>query len=563
MKLVMIQPFGNGDLFESRQFALDWMWACGVTTAKYAHKPKYYGSFEDLPQIESVPITQAMMTQAAGGIAWNNDELMVNMWIGRGWAPPNHKGYVLDPGVGCVLEMIYQMHNDLRVEAGLPLISKSMVEMIPTIDYTRIFIANTLKEYLAQNIGRKLVLVCNGKTTSAQADNFDYHVMLDYLPQHDGVRYLLTEKVTIPDRPDVVFTDDLTQRNKIQSHPGWDMTAISYLSRYCDVMVGRCSGTHMYTQVLENWMDSSKTLVCFTHHRNGACFVRNPESLGLKMRVLWSPATNARDAADVLNDVLSLPKRTNGHSVSKQKLFMAVARFKEPHNPRKEIAQRSWNNLVTQGVNLCEMWDYPRTSKVIGDPRALPFLKDLLSTAMKQAGDDDVISYVNDDIYVHPNLPEELIAHVSKHGPVCSQRCEFIRRPFPSDGSPPSIFASQGGHHPGRDLFAFPKRWLVEHWDEIGDAVLGASEVDYMLAILVRLHYGIKTDTKNIFDCIFPAELPRGFIAHQYHIPVWSSKAVVNNAPSQKHNRELLRLLATKHSLDIKFGKLGEPIYKP
>ena len=127
--------------------------------------------------------------------------------------------------------------------------------------------------------------------------------MLARIPPREDTVFIFTyyeDLMPCWGRPDVVFTGYLTARDI----GGWDLNEISYLSRSCDVIVGRCSGPQMFAQVLPNWMDSRKTLLCFTHHRNGACFVLNPETLGLRMKVVWSPADNAADAAVVLAEVL-------------------------------------------------------------------------------------------------------------------------------------------------------------------------------------------------------------------------------------------------------------------
>lgn len=301
MKICFYNHFGNGDLIESRMFALAFMKMAGVATAEYAHQSQYAGSFEDLWQLKPILIKPQMQPNAS--LTRVGDTLWVNTWVGRGH-DQKMNGYVLQPGVGCVIERIMQMWDDLLVEAGLPLLPGTAQEYLPRIDYTRCSISPKVAEYLNDNIGKKLVLICNGKTTSHQCANFDYHPILDHIPMRDGVRYLFTEKVPGFKRADVTFTDDITERMTIPQHAGWDLTAISYLSRYCDIIVGRCSGAQMYAQTLENWMDGNKTLVCFTHHRNGACFVRYPEALGLRMNVVWSPTVHAQVAAEIIRELL-------------------------------------------------------------------------------------------------------------------------------------------------------------------------------------------------------------------------------------------------------------------
>ncbi|OHD23028.1 MAG: hypothetical protein A2Y38_23325 [Spirochaetes bacterium GWB1_59_5] len=307
MNLTFFNHYGVGDLIESREFVKDWMKLCGVRTARYAHRP-LPGFFADLPGIESVAITEAMdmrraLTRTKGTDGTDGtDELWVNTWIGRDGR------YVVNPGIGCTVEGLYWMHNDLLKEAGLPPLPRTVVEYIPTIDYTRIDLGN-LHTWLDAHRGERLVLVCNGKTGSGQAENFDLVEAIRLTGPQEKTTYLFTEP--IPDTPHLTpdtffFTDKLTQRDRreVGAYGPCDFNALSYLSRFCDVIIGRCSGPQMAANVLPNWLDSTKTLVSFTHHQNGSCFVLNPEALGLRMKRIWSGASTAETAAKVLEKLL-------------------------------------------------------------------------------------------------------------------------------------------------------------------------------------------------------------------------------------------------------------------
>jgi hypothetical protein len=298
MRLTFYNHYGVGDLVESREFVLDWMRLAGVTEAEYAHRslPRF---FEDLPQIRSIDITPEMdMRQSWDRV---HRTMYVNTWIGRDGR------YVVNPGVGCTVEGLYRMHNDMLADAGLGQLPRTMAEYIPTIDYSRVNLGH-LHEWLDEHAGMRLVLFCNGKTGSGHAPNFDFGPMLDRIVERPDTRFIFTDASAsvIHDRRDVVFSDELTGRwdRPPGAYGPCDFNAIGYLSRFCEIIVGRCSGAQMAANVLPNWMDSTKKLVCFTQHRNGACFVLNPDALGLKMKVVWSPADNAVDAGKVLEEVL-------------------------------------------------------------------------------------------------------------------------------------------------------------------------------------------------------------------------------------------------------------------
>lgn len=233
-------------------------------------------------------------------------------------------------------------------------------------------------------------------------------------------------------------------------------------------------------------------------------------------------------------------------------VFHAVERHEEPdpnQRRRKEFAQQSWDILYSDyGVVPCHLWNYTRSSLDIGDSRHLPFLKSVLSYAMQQAGEDDIIMWTNDDIGLHPNIVEQLRFHCSLYECCCSQRCDFSSTvPL---GEPPNVFARMGDHHMGRDMFAFTKRWLMQHWEEIGDFILGASAWDLCLASMIRSEKGIESNRQNLERSIFPCEIERGLVWHQRHVGAWNHNP---DAPSEQHNKRLFKEWAAKRLPNLQF----------
>lgn len=251
---------------------------------------------------------------------------------------------------------------------------------------------------------------------------------------------------------------------------------------------------------------------------------------------------------------LSPPDRTIYHVVERHE-------EKNPHEvKRKRRAQASWDTLYrNSNVIPCHLWEpYKRNAKQeLGDPRALPYLKDVFAAGMEQAGENDIIMFSNDDNWLHPLLPDIVRFHCSLWGACSSQRCEFRDGPILPPNKPPAAFAMAGRLHMGRDIFAFTKKWLAVHWDEIPDFVLGASDWDLCMAMLVRLQWGIVSTRKNVEHIIWPAELKRGYVSHEYHPPKWLDPNNVNVAPSQKWNRGLFQKWASPRLPALKFNEHG------
>lgn len=224
-------------------------------------------------------------------------------------------------------------------------------------------------------------------------------------------------------------------------------------------------------------------------------------------------------------------------------LFHAYAPYERPlemDRKRVDEAQASWNyiyDVCRVGKRPYPQHIYRRSSdKEIGDPRVLPYLKDVLAQAMMRQDEDSIIFFTNDDIWLHPELPDLIRFHVSVYGVCTSRRCE-IPKLLP-EGATPEDYAKAHLGHIGRDLFAATKAWLVANWDRIPDFLIGASRFDMFLAYLVRYNFGLTLEKIASLEAdAWPAELPVGFIAHVAHQNEWSTK--FHDSPAEKHNKRL------------------------
>lgn len=293
-RLTVFNHFGLGDTFESREFILDWMRAFGVETCEY--ETRFPDVFEDLPQIQTRPFNPSRNMRHF--VSRRNNHIILNSWIGALNGDTKPQGdYVIHPGVGCTVDNLHRMHWQYQTWAGLKGMKKPVVDYLTDIDYAKVRLGG-VPDFVNQNHGKKIVLLANGPTGSQHAENFDMAKMVELLPESDTV-FVFTERAKT-DRGNILFTDDITNRQPGQS----DFNAISYLSTFCSVIVGRCSGAQMVCETRRNWNDPSKTILSFTHHDNGASFVRDPEALGLKMKRVWSGASTPEEAAKVLAQVL-------------------------------------------------------------------------------------------------------------------------------------------------------------------------------------------------------------------------------------------------------------------
>lgn len=203
-------------------------------------------------------------------------------------------------------------------------------------------------------------------------------------------------------------------------------------------------------------------------------------------------------------------------------------------------AYRSWERLYKAGkMEPCHVWDmfFPRHAGQIGDPRALPYLKDILIEGMTKARSlDDIILLTNDDTVLHPRTCDAVLSLLPTVPACGSFRINFDKIADSHFEAKPEALAARGKHDLGRDLFAFRKSWLRKRWLEIPDFLLGELEWDLVLATMVRRDAGVTTTQKNRNVLEPKCEIEKGLVLHETHQRAWVSDSH-RESPAKIHNR--------------------------
>lgn len=270
MRIVFYNHFGNGDIFESREFVKDLMKIIPADEYLYAHgkNPKI---LRDIPGLKYTEVTDAMLPTRA--FIWEKDVIYINTWIGR-------DGQYVLPGIGCVVEMLFTMYSHMLQMMKLrPLLRGDPFSYIPTIDYSHYNIA-PVNDWVDGHSDKLNILVGNGPAQSSQAHNFDFTEGIFAVARlYPTVNLILTSDADIKEE-NVFFTKDI-----IPQEDGFDLNEISYLSKFCRISTGRNSGPHVFSQVLDNWNDPTKVNLSFTKERVASHFVLSDDMPMLKM---WS-----------------------------------------------------------------------------------------------------------------------------------------------------------------------------------------------------------------------------------------------------------------------------------
>lgn len=266
-KVVFYNQWGAGDIFESREFVKDIADQMPAKEYYYSHN-KSHRILLDLPFLkqENETIRWANMRKATFG---QDNNYYINTWIGR-------DGQYVLPGVGCTIEQLYRMYHDMRV-----VLREDTYSYIPTIDFSY-YKTDTINEHIKKYKSNKKILLCNGRVHSVQAANFDFAPVIKKLSEtYPNVIFYITEGILDYSLPENVF---LT--SELIGNLEFDLNEIGYLSTFCNLIIGRCSGPSVFAMHKPNCIDPNKASLGFTYTYQGSHFVLND---GMPMKKYWSP----------------------------------------------------------------------------------------------------------------------------------------------------------------------------------------------------------------------------------------------------------------------------------
>jgi len=203
---------------------------------------------------------------------------------------------------------------------------------------------------------------------------------------------------------------------------------------------------------------------------------------------------------------------------------------------RFENARYSWDLHFQTGA----MMDFPvkdsdlhRTSESIGDPRPVPYVRDLFDYGCKFAMPEDIVVYINKDAGLTTVAPERIIEAVQRNNGVA---CAFRRNITPTPWVHLKTLTG-GSCDGGFDLMAFQPGWWRMHRNKLPDMLIGREAWDTCFRTLAEEHVsGEAASSLRIDYWNMPMHLDHT-IWHEYHPPYWI-KAKYSN-PGQQLNRKL------------------------
>lgn len=256
--IYFFNTFHNGDVHYSRTYVRDMMNKLGNSEYYYLHnnKPEIlkdiqnlkhdnaWNSFDNWVLISKYPISYV------NRIIRNNSDLYINTWVGQ-------ENWITTKGVNrnrnmryCSLYSLHEMYEDIYNELSIPI--NDINHYIPYIDFNYIEKYN-IDRFMSNN--KKFehkVLIVNNEPRTVRIQ-MEMELIVNKLSEkYKNILFILTNKTSIR-KENVAYTNDIIQLSS-------DLNEIGYLSKYCDIIVGRPSGPYCFCMNKDTFVENKTFL---------------------------------------------------------------------------------------------------------------------------------------------------------------------------------------------------------------------------------------------------------------------------------------------------------------
>lgn len=262
-KLVFFNCFHNGDLHLSRAFIADLVNILPYQEIEYEHS-NALKILKDIPKLKSKPLTNFKVGIGLPDAIIETDEcIFVNTWIGQ-----SNMRYVYTYG-GCTYDAYYKMFSDIYEKLNVLEFLKEKEYYLPKIDYSYYNNIDNIKDFMLNK--NKNVFIANQNVNSGQIENFNFDNSIITLANiFKDVNFFITGKTPYLSNfktENMHFTKDIINIDEN------DLNENSFISTFCDLIIGRSSGPYCFCQTHENYLNNNKTYICFDNTITNAFWV--------------------------------------------------------------------------------------------------------------------------------------------------------------------------------------------------------------------------------------------------------------------------------------------------
>lgn len=257
-KLIFYNNHNNGDIHYVREFIKDIINKTSFDEYHFLHmrNPKILG---DIQNLNNGPLNEFCRMNSHFHVI--NNDTYVNTHL-EGLHDIMYEK-IKDVDLPVFYNYFINIYNKLKIK-----IESNRDFYVPDIDYS-CFKINKIDEYISKNSNIK-ILISNGNVQSNQSPNFDFvNIIEDLSNEYPDIHFILTDKKDILKKDNVLYTSDII--NEL-----FDLNEISYLSTFCQMIIGRSSGPYCFTQVKQNLNNSDKIYIFIgNNYSDGIWYERN------------------------------------------------------------------------------------------------------------------------------------------------------------------------------------------------------------------------------------------------------------------------------------------------
>ncbi len=290
-KIIFFNSFHNGDIHLGRSFVSDIVNKIKNVEYYYEH----HNSSKLLKDLSNITFKKSTLFPYGIGIneaiLKNDGDIYINTWIGQ-----NNMHYVTNYG-GCTFDAYYNLFSDIYKFLEIEHMYEEKNFYLPKINYKYYENIDGIRNIM--NIHKNNILIVNQDVHSGQVQNFNFDPIIYLLSQkYKNINFFVTKKTDYLislNKKNIFFTTDIININEN------DMNENSFLSTYCDIIVGRSSGVYCYCQTEENYLNDKKIFICFDNTITNAFWVDKNRDLFIKAEISGSPFISDQHVYSVIS----------------------------------------------------------------------------------------------------------------------------------------------------------------------------------------------------------------------------------------------------------------------
>jgi hypothetical protein len=253
-KIIFYNHFHNGDIHLSRTFVrkiIDHIKKTNPNIEFYYAQKNSPLILADISNLLMKPEYLKYISSEHLGDFTLGKTLFINTWYAC-----NKHLYMNQYGI--TFDCLYALFDDVcqrNFNFSLTDISKDPVEFFPEIDYTYYNIQN-IDNWIKVNTNKK-IFVSNCTPLSGQSHNIDLVSIICNLAKiFTNYIFILTNKTNIGNMPpNIIYSSDIIKSQ------GFDLNENSYISTFCDLIIGPASGAFTFSMVKSNFFNRKPTII--------------------------------------------------------------------------------------------------------------------------------------------------------------------------------------------------------------------------------------------------------------------------------------------------------------